>query len=160
MKSFSSVIEKFQHQFGLHYVPVPEKIAKQFKGKFPIRIKAEIGNQIMQCALMKRSDGTYLIYLNIQVRKKLKLKIGDEISVILKPDDSEFGLDMPEELEVLLEQDQEGKEKFLALNPGTQRNIIYYISTAGREETRINRSIFMIERAKNGYWEPKRKVKS
>lgn len=157
MKPFKTIVEKYPQKLGLHYAVVPDEIAKQFKGKHPIRMRAEINKESTQCALVKRNDGSYIIYLNITIRKKLKINLNDTIFVSLKKDDSEFGLDLPEELEVLLEQDPEGKEKFLELNPGTQRNIIYYISLGKLEETRIQRSVMMIDRAKNGYWIPKRK---
>lgn len=148
MKPFKAVIKKFDRQLGMHYCDVPVSIGKKLDSE-PRRLRAKINQSWQQCALMKSSEGDYYIYLQFDLRKKEKVQLGDEITVFLEKDDSEFGFDMPEELEIVLDQDSDGKEKFLRLLPGVQRNIIYYIMTGKREETRIQRSLFMIERVRS-----------
>lgn len=148
MKPFKAIIKKFDHKMGMHYCDIPKSIAKKLDDD-KRRLRAKINDSWQQCALMKTSDGDYYIFLQSDIRKKEKVVLGDEITVFLEKDDSEFGFDMPEELEVVLEQDSDGKEKFLRLLPGVQRNIIYYIMTGKLEETRIQRSLIMIERVKS-----------
>lgn len=142
-------IEKFQKEMGMHYAIIPNEIAESFGEKFPIRVRAKINKEVQQCALMKSAGGYFFIYLQFDIRKKQMLQLGDMISIELVKDTSPFGFDMPEELDAVLEQDPEGKEKFLQLLPGKQRNIIYYIMTGKLVETRIQRSLSMIERVKS-----------
>ena len=156
MKPFKTTIKKFDHKMGMHYCEIPKATAKKLDDE-KRRLRAKINNSWQQCALMKTSDGDYYIFLQSDIRKKEKVVLGDEITVLLEKDDSEFGFDMPEELEVVLEQDPDGKEKFLRLLPGVQRNIIYYIMTGKLEDTRIQRSLFMIERVKSNEFKYRKK---
>jgi uncharacterized protein YdeI (YjbR/CyaY-like superfamily) len=51
-----------------------------------------------------------------------------QIPVRIERDHSEFGHEVPEELQVLLDQDEEGNAFFRALTPGKQRSLIYLVS--------------------------------
>ena len=57
---------------------------------------------------------------------------------------------MPEEFQEVLNQDEEGRQLFEQLKPGLQRSFLYYINTAKMVDTRINRSLQLIERLKTG----------
>lgn len=55
---------------------------------------------------------------------------------------------MPEELEELLHQDEEGNRLFHALTPGKQRTLLYYIGSPKTADTRIYRAVAVVEHLK------------
>lgn len=86
----------------------------------------------------------------ILLNKKLvqELKHIPEISVVLEKDHSEFGMEMPEELEVLLDQDEVGKSLFMSLTPGKQRNLIYIVSKVKNTNSRLNKALAIVHHLK------------
>ncbi|MCX6296151.1 MAG: YdeI/OmpD-associated family protein, partial [Bacteroidetes bacterium] len=92
--------------------------------------------------------GNGYISINASRLKKLGLKFKDEVLVSLKKDESEFGMEVSEELKELLEQDEEGLRRFNMLTPGKQRYIIHYVNTVKSSQLRINRAIMLITNLK------------
>ena len=76
--------------------------------------------------------------------------LGQKLHATVRKDDSEYGRDMPEELEELLAQDEEAKRLFENAKPVNQRAIIHYIASAKSVQVRIDRSIMMTDRLKTG----------
>ncbi|MBK9336086.1 MAG: DUF1905 domain-containing protein [Lewinellaceae bacterium] len=101
-----------------------------------------------QCALMPKGEGRYFININKKLRDTLGLKVGSPVRVALRKDDSEYGLPVPEELAVLLEQDDEGNQLFHALTPGKQRTLLYIVGSVKSSDLRLNRAIAVVEHLK------------
>ncbi len=80
--------------------------------------------------------------------KEASVEFGQEVMVKLEEDTSEFGMPFPEELQEVLKQEPEGNAKFLALNPGTRRSILYYINSAKTVDTRIKRALDIVHKIK------------
>ncbi|MFK8058349.1 MAG: YdeI/OmpD-associated family protein [Saprospiraceae bacterium] len=90
------------------------------------------------------AKGRYLV-INAPLRKTLKLKDGDEVHVSLTPDESTYGLPMPDELGELLAIDEEANTLFHELTPGRQRRIIQISSANKTEETRLRKAVRSID---------------
>jgi uncharacterized protein YdeI (YjbR/CyaY-like superfamily) len=56
---------------------------------------------------------------------------------------------MPEELQVLLDQDDMGNELFHALTKGKQRSLVYLVSKVKNSNSRLNKSLAIIEHLKD-----------
>ena len=106
------------------------------------------GSLEYQCAMLHRGDGSYLITVNKKIRDKFKLKEGSLLQVSLRKDHSEYGLPMPEELEELLAQDEEGKRFFAALTPGKIRTLLYIVGQPKTSDTRLKRALAIVEHLK------------
>ncbi|MNL77434.1 hypothetical protein D3C87_2036140 [compost metagenome] len=76
--------------------------------------------------------------------------LGQKLNATVRKDDSEYGRDMPEELQELLAQDEEAKRLFENAKPVNQRAIIHYIASAKSVQVRIDRAIMMTDRLKTG----------
>jgi Domain of unknown function (DUF1905)/Bacteriocin-protection, YdeI or OmpD-Associated len=98
-----------------------------------------------QCALMPRGDHEYFINVNKELQRKLKINPGDTLSIDLKPDTSEYGLPMPEELGELLKQDADGDSVFHGLTLGKQRTLLHLIGKPKSSEIRLRKAITIIE---------------
>ena len=145
MISFETHIGKLDYLLGVHYLFVPASILNECGGIKSGRWICTIKNQVkFQCGLVSLGDGDAYITINKARMKVLNLQLGDEIKVLLEKDNSEFGLDMCEELASLLEQDLEGMTRFRKLSAGMKRYIIFYVSQVKSPELRIDRSLLLI----------------
>jgi len=90
-------------------------------------------------------DGAYFILINKQVRDQLGLALGDPVEIRLEADQSEYGMPMPDELQVTLAQDEMASRHFHALTPGKQRNLIYIVSRVKSTDSRIRKALAIAE---------------
>lgn len=147
--TFTSILEDFNTQLWSFHITVPEAVGKIFvEGKDRRVVCTLNGAESFQCALMPKGDGNFFININKKLRDKLKLKLGMQVEVSLKKDDSPYGLPMPEEFQELLQLDEEGDRLFHALTPGKQRNLLYIIGSAKSSEKRIARSLAIVDHLK------------
>jgi uncharacterized protein YdeI (YjbR/CyaY-like superfamily) len=58
---------------------------------------------------------------------------------------SKYGVPMPEEFSLMLEQDEEANIHFQNLTPGNQRNLIFLVGKLKNEEARIRKSLGIVE---------------
>jgi hypothetical protein len=145
---FKSHIAK-SPKFNLYYFEISEKMVKKLGGKFRVRLLCTINKiDTFHCGLQSLGNGKGYIMLNKKRIKSLNLKDNEKVELILEPDNSDFGMEMPNELEELLNQDDIGKARFLMLTPGKQRNIIHFISSVKSQHLRIERAINLIENLK------------
>jgi hypothetical protein len=144
--NFDTHIDTLEYLLGVNYLHVPASVVKKLGGinKAPRLLCTVNGKLTFQCGLMALSQGNAYISINKARMKKLNLKTGDEVTVKLEKDDSEYGLPMSEELETVLNQDQEGFRRFKLLTPGVQRYIIQYVNTVKNPQLRIDRSLMLI----------------
>ena len=87
-----------------------------------------------------KGAGHYLL-LPQPLRKRLGLRLGDKLRVRLRPDESKYGLPMPDELAELLRQDGLARQHFDALTPGRQRRILHVSGSPKTEATRLRKAV-------------------
>lgn len=106
------------------------------------------GKAAYQCALLPKGEGVYVISVNKKIREQLKLAAGSAVHVVLKKDESVYGLPMPEELAEVLAQDAEGNKLFHALSEGKIRTLLYIVGNVKSSEKRIARALTILEHLK------------
>lgn len=142
---FTAWIGKLKYLLGVSIIEVPAEVVKKAGGPGKQRFICTVNNtESFPCGLMAYGTGMAYITINKARMKKLGLKEGDMVKVMLVKDESEFGMPMCEELKELLEQDPEGDARFRMLTPGKQRTIIYYISNVKSSQLRIDRALLLI----------------
>lgn len=147
---FKTEITKSQEGSGWHYLIVNGNIAKRLKFETKLRrvVCSINGGDEFQCALMPWG-GQFYIIVNQQKRDALRIVAGDRVNVELAKDESKYGLPMPEELEEVLRQDDEGDRLFHGLTPGKQRSMLYYIGKLGDIDKRIHAALILVEHLKD-----------
>ena len=148
--TFTSVMEKFNSNlWGFHFV-VNKEIGNQFvtEGNDRRVVCTLNDKEEFQCALMPKGDGNFFINVNKKLRDAAKLGIGSEVKVVLRKDESEYGLPMPEELQELLLQDEDGDKLFHALTIGKQRTLLYIVSSTKDTEKRIGKALAIVSHLK------------
>ncbi len=158
--SFISQMIQNEGDYNYYYIPVPEEVILFLSLKYMDRIIVLFNDQNqIHCALHRNSSGNAVIYLGKYARVKAGILPEEKLKVSIKKDDSEYGMEMPLELEEVLSIDPEGLQAFQKLSPGRKRTALYFISKAKREETRIQRSILIVENIKNGFTQPNEMVR-
>lgn len=146
---FTTTLQKFDSPLWSFHIPVPDEISKHFLESSGTRVVCILnGTEEFQCALMSKGNHSYFINVNKKLREKLNLKPGTEVRVELRADDSKYGLPMPEEMAALLALDEEGNRLFHALTPGKQRNLLYIAGSPKTSDTRLKKSVVVIEHLK------------
>ncbi|MCX6352068.1 MAG: YdeI/OmpD-associated family protein [Bacteroidetes bacterium] len=146
---FTSEIYRLEYLLNVHYIEVPKNIVDATGGIGKMRLVCEVNNTLsFKCGLVALADGKAYITLNNARCKKLGVKEGSPVEIVLIKDESEFGMDMPEELAELFNQDEEGVARFRKLTPAMQRYIIFYVSQVKSSNKRIERALLLIENLK------------
>ena len=144
--TFKARLEKFSGDLWGHHIVVPDEVALPLIKAGRKRNKSLFDGSIeTHSALMPMGDGSYFININKDIRSKLGLRLGSTLTVTLSPDTSKYGMEMPEEFQVLLDQDQEGAQWFHALTPGRQRSLIYIVAKYKNPDKRLEKANVILE---------------
>ena len=130
-----------------YHLPISTEVAEALIEGNDRRMVCTIQGQELHVALMPNKL-EYFIMMNKGLVQQLGLKIGQKVEISLVKDQSEYGMDMPEELRELLYQDDEGKEFFHALTPGKQRSLIYLVSKVKNTHSRLNKALAIVHHLK------------
>ena len=146
--SFKTHIDKLSY-LKTFYLEIPAPIVKKIGDIGKVRLLCEVNKQItFQCGLMSLPEGKAYISINSKRMKELGAGNGDTVAVILTEDESEFGVDVPEELTELFKQDPEGKRRFDLLKPGMQRYILNFVNTLKSPQLRVDKAFMLINNLK------------
>lgn len=144
--TFKTTIEEFENNpiWGTHF-PVPKEVAEQFQHndrRVLIRINE---HPEIHVAIMPGGERGWFINATKQLRQKLGLKIGDEVSLQIRTDDSKYGIALPEEMEELLQVDEEGSRVFHTLTIGKQRSLLYIVGQPKTSGTRLKKALMILD---------------
>jgi len=103
------------------------------------------GIETYHCAIHADGKGGYRIMLNRMRCNRLGLVRGEELSVELVKDRSEYGLPMGDELREVLDQHPEADHIFHSFTKGLQRTLIHWVNTVKSPDIRIRRAWVMAE---------------
>jgi len=146
--TFQSVLENFDNNLWYFHFLVEEANAQKLIDGDNRRVLCAInGDEYFPCALMPSELG-WFINVNKERRKKLGLQEGQTIEVQLQKDTSEFGMPMPPEMEMVLEQDEAGKTYFEALTMGKKRSLIYLVLKVKNTDSRIRKALAIMAHLK------------
>jgi hypothetical protein len=142
MANFLSTVEVTDSSPPWHIVRVPRSEVADFgfTGNLRRVVCTLNGVETFNCALFP-SKGDYFVTLNKQLRDKLRVHVGDAISVELLKDESEIGMPMPEEFAEVIRQDPDGDRLFQAMSPGNQRLMLKLVDHVKDVDKRILRSL-------------------
>lgn len=145
--TFSSYLD-YLPKLKLHYITVPSEIV-QSVGGVGSRLMCSIEDQeAFHAGMVALGGGEAYITINKKRMKAFGIAKGDQVRVTIRKDTSKYGMEMPEELEALLEQDDEGRKRFEQLTPGKKRYIIHYVSQVKNSQLKIDRAILLINNLK------------
>ncbi|MEM6830698.1 MAG: DUF1905 domain-containing protein [Bacteroidota bacterium] len=143
-----SILQNFNNNLWSYYLAIPKELGHQFVEGKNRRVLCKINDHPpIHSALMPKGD-EYTIYINTELKQKLKIEEGEKVTLCLEKDTTEFGMLVPESFEVLLGQDDEGRKYFHALTKGKQRSLIYIITKVKNIDSQLAKGLAIMHHLK------------
>ena len=146
---FSTKLEPLEIGITQTCVIVPPEILDHLPAKGRVRVKGTMNNISFALAIQSMKNGLKYLAVSRELKKKVGANLGETVQVKFHMVDLEE-LDIPEEMFELLNQDEEAKFVWDKFTTGAKRGLLHYISSAKSVETRIKRSIEIMNKAKLG----------
>ena len=142
-------LEKFHGKGGWTFARIPEILQDKKKPFGWVKVRGTIdGYEIKKYSLMPMGNGTLFLAVRAEIRKKIKKKEGDMVHVILYPDNE--SLDVPEEMMLCIKDEPSAWKFFKSLSESEQKFYIQWISSAKKEQTKIDRLAETVNRLMKG----------
>lgn len=159
MIQFETLILKFLkkgEKTGWSYVEIPQDIANKILPgvKKSFRVRGRIDTiEISGMNLLPMGEGNYILPLNTSLRKSLRKKQGDKLTLQLEYDPNAYALNA--ELLEALESDPAAIAHFKSLNNSHQNYFSKWVESAKTQKTRFERieSCFLAMLKKQNYAE-------
>jgi len=147
---------------SIHSILIPFQIAESFISQNHKRVIVQISFQNtsvqFHAALQKRKD-LFFVMFSKKYQKQLGIFPSDYFQIQLLEDTSKYGVEMPEELEAVLQSDLEASSIFESFTAGKKRSLIYYVLQFKNSQTRIDKSLIITENLKLGIRDQKVLIK-
>ena len=143
--SFSSRIERLEDGSNYHVIPVWEDVAAPLIDAGHRRVIVKIGGSEARRGIVGPEMGRYLIF-GRPLLEEFGLRLGDAVEATIRPDPKPDAIDLTPEFEIVLEQDDEARERWESFTIGKQRSLAHYLTSAKRPETRLKRAVEVAEK--------------
>ena len=111
---------------GYFYLKIDSEIINQFRRKRATRMICTLEAKVSyRCGLNHLGDGNFYVIVAGKHLEELNKRLGEEVVYKIEEDPDQLGVEIPEVLTVLLEQDSNSKEIFDKLTDGKKRSLIY-----------------------------------
>ena len=137
---FTSKLVLLDGCMRFHIVPVPDDVVAKYRAAKVRRLVGTVNGHPINRGLQFHADGGGFLIFGKAMLAPLGLERGQSADVVLKPDPRPDELAVPEELSLVLAQDDAARERWETFTPGFRRSLAYYVSSAKTEPTRIKRS--------------------
>ena len=142
----SQIIEQLEKRKGSYFfLKIDAETVNQFRNKRQTRFLCTLdGILTFQCGLNHLGDGNFFIILSTKNLQTIGKSADEKISFELKEDPNPLGVEIPEVLAVVLEDDESLKQIFENLTPGKKRNLIHSINRIKDVDRQIRKTIKLI----------------
>ncbi|GAB5527336.1 MAG: hypothetical protein Roseis2KO_52080 [Roseivirga sp.] len=131
---------------GYYYLKIDASTVNQYEKKRATRLICTIDDKVSySCGLNHYGDGNYFIILSTKNFKKLGKQLGDMVSFEIYEDPNPLGVEVPEVLQVLLDQDPEAKTTFESMTDGRKRSLIYTIKPVKDIDKQVQKILTFLE---------------
>lgn len=124
---------------GGYYVDFPFDALKEFGTNRQVRVKAWIDGHMVRKSLLPKGDGTLWLSVSLDIRTVIGKGDGDRVSMVVEEDTEPRIVDLPEDLEWLLDNEPDLKAQFLNHAYSTQKFFTDWIIQAKDPDTRVTR---------------------
>lgn len=129
-------------------IEIPDEVKDQLpKGR--LRAKGTFNKTPFALGILHRKDGAWYFSVSAGMRKEIGIESGDPVNVSFHLVDPEI-VEVPEELQAVLDQDDEARKAWDELTFGYRRSLIHYVTSVKNVDSRIKRAIELLDKAKYG----------
>lgn len=130
---------------GYFYLKIAAEVVNGFTNKRQTRLLCHVNRQLtFPCGLNHLGDGNFFIILSGKNLKMINKQAGDIVDFELEEDPNPLGVETPEVIEVVLQQDEDLKRAFEALTAGKKRSIIHQVSKIKDIDRQIQKTIVLL----------------
>lgn len=130
---------------GYFYLMLPSEVVNGWRDKRATRLICVLDKHLeFRCGLNHLGDGNFFVILSAANLKKAGKVLGDEIHLDVLEDPNPLGVDVPEVLQVLLDQDAVLNRKYDQLTMGKKRNVIHTINRIKDIDKQVQQAISLI----------------
>jgi hypothetical protein len=113
---------------GYYFIKLDAVVVDKFPKKRSTRLLCTLDKKItFACGLNHLGDGNFFIIIATKNLQAIQKKLGDAVSYSIDEDPNPLGVEMPEVLQAVLEQEEGLKDIFEQLTLGKKRNIIHQL---------------------------------
>lgn len=137
------------------YVEIPFDLEEAFGKKNLVKVKATFDGVPYRGSIAKMGGPTPILIIRKDIRAQLGGKgIGDTVLVSVEKDTEERVVDVPDELQKLLNENPKAKEFYEGLAYTYRKEYARWISSAKREATKLSRLEKTLDKLLNGVKAP------
>jgi Domain of unknown function (DUF1905)/Bacteriocin-protection, YdeI or OmpD-Associated len=152
---FETRLVEYKDMLVSTVVEIPVDVVKKLPAG-RVRVEGYLNRIPFNLAIQSRKNGPKYLSVSQAMRKSAAVKPGDKVNVSFVVVDSNK-LELPEEMEAVLTQDDEGAKKWKKLTVGLQRSLVHYINSSKNVDVRIERALFLINKVKSGAYDKRMK---
>lgn len=145
LKSFEdeqNISQLEKQKGGYFFLKIEAEIVNQFEKKRHTRMTCILDEKInFRCGLNHLGDGNFFIIVAGKYMKQLNKKVGSLVHFKIQEDLDQLGVEIPEVLEALLNQDEDLKGIFDKITDGKKRSLIYTILKVKDIDKQVQTSI-------------------
>ncbi|MDD7795510.1 YdeI/OmpD-associated family protein [Clostridium sp. 'White wine YQ'] len=135
-KEFKAVIKQHGEK-NASYIEPPFDVKEVFGSK-RVKVKATFDGVEYRGSVVSMG-GCYMLGITQEIRNKIGKGFGDEIFVTLEKDEEERSVEIPEDFNTAMSKNDAAVSTFKTLSYTAQKEYITWITSAKREETRLDR---------------------
>lgn len=124
---------------GGAYLEFPFNTQEIFGTNNRIPVRINFNGEPYRGSLVRMGTDCHIVPILKSIREKLGKEIGDSVDVEVFLDEEPRLVDVPQDVQMALEENPKAKEKFSSLSFSHQREYILWINDAKKEETRMRR---------------------
>lgn len=135
---FKAIIKQHENK-NAAYVEPPFDVNEVFGSK-RVKVKANFDGVEYRGSIVSMG-GCYMLGLTQEIRKKIGKGFGDEIFVTLEKDEEERSVEIPQDFAIAMNNNETAVATFQSLSYTAQKEYVLWITSAKRQETKLERII-------------------
>ncbi|MEM9324997.1 MAG: YdeI/OmpD-associated family protein [Bacteroidota bacterium] len=145
--SFSQTLQQLEkRKGGYFYLTLMAEVVDGLSRGKATRLICEVDEKVsFPCGLNHLGDGNFFIIVAGKYLKVLNKTEGDQVSFVIFEDPNPLGVDVPEVLQVLLDQDPQAQSTYEQLTDGKKRSLIYQIKPVKDVDLAIQKVLSFLE---------------
>lgn len=148
--TFSAELKKHSH-LNASFVDFPYDTVEMFGKKGQVKVQVIFDNLVeYRGSLANMGGGQHCLGVTQEIRRKLNKTFGDQVEVQLKEDHAERTVDIPEDVQQILDAHPAAKILLEKMSFTHRKEYIKWITDAKKPETREKRKEKMIEMVLSG----------
>lgn len=117
-------------------VEVPLRVSQALAKRGYVPVEGALNGEPIRATLVPTSGGHHRLYLNMDMRKRAGVDVGDRVKIELVIDTKPRDLAVPVDLENALKREKGALQAFRDLTPSRRKEIIVYLLSLKSAETR------------------------